>query len=299
MKRKAESGTRYRKQRSISPGPRAAAAALGVAPSKGRGQNFLVQASVASKIVAGARLEADDEVVEIGPGLGILTEHILKYPVGRLRLIEIEDALAENLRKRLSSDTRASVIVSDFLELDFASAIERPPVKVLGNLPFNSAAAILRRLDAERALISRMVLMFQREVAERIRAQPGDEAYGALSVFTALYWRIASHFRVEAGNFQPRPKVDAEVLIFEPRAAWFDAALEPSILRAIKAAFSTRRKTLRNALTFALGGDRQDAELMLEQSAIPMTRRAEELAVEDFVRLGQALYALERSKSDA
>src|SRR5262249_12682411 len=139
------------------------------------------------------------------------------------------------------------------LRADLAALRAPPPTKVIGNLPFNAAAAILTRLCAYRSEIARMVLMFQREVAERIRAGAGAPAYGALSVYTALYFRVESHFRVPAGNFHPRPRIDAEVLVLEPcPGPMFNADEESAVLETIRAAFSAPRKTLRNSVAQGL-----------------------------------------------
>src|SRR5208283_804132 len=201
--------------------PAPALARAGVRPAKSRGQNFLTSAAVADRIVAAAELSKTDPVVEIGPGLGILTEKIAARPLRSLTLVELDPRLAARLQERFADRGGANVRVinADFLALDFAALVagSPPPVKLIGNLPFNVAAAILRRLSDNARMISRMVLMFQREVGARIRAIPGDEAYGALSVFNALYWKIDLHFNVAAGSFHPRPKIDAEVLAFTPR----------------------------------------------------------------------------------
>ncbi len=134
-----------------------------------------------------------------------------------------------------------------------------------------------------------MVLMFQREVADRIRARPGDSDYGALSVFTALYWEVIEHFRVAAGNFHPKPKIDAEVLVFVPRApAWSDDE-EDSIRATIRASFSAPRKTMRNSLAGGLHASTAAAESSLIEAAIDPSLRPGVLAVEDFIRLARAL----------
>jgi len=169
--------------------PAPALARAGVRPAKSRGQNFLTSSAVADRIVAAAELSKTDPVVEIGPGLGILTEKIAARPLRSLTLVELDPRLAARLQERFADGGNANVRVinADFLAIDFAALLTDPPVKVIGNLPFNVAAAILRRLSDNARMISRMVLMFQREVAARIRAIPGDDAYGALSVFNALY----------------------------------------------------------------------------------------------------------------
>jgi len=276
--------------------PAPALARAGVRPAKSRGQNFLTSSAVADLIVAAAELSESDPVVEIGPGLGILSEKIAARPIRSLTLVELDARLAARLRERFAQRGAADVRVinADFLAIDFAALISDLPVKVIGNLPFNVAAAILRRLSDNARMISRMVLMFQREVAERIRAMPGDDAYGALSVFTALYWKIDLHFSVAAGSFHPRPKVDAEVLAFTPRTTPSFAAgneNERDVLETVRASFSAPRKTIRNALGHSLGIDGARVARALERAAIDPATRAEKLGVPDFLRLAHALRA--------
>jgi len=137
------------------------------------------------------------------------------------------------------------------------------------------------------------VLMFQREVGERIRAVPGAGAYGALSVLTALEWEIARHFRVEAGSFHPRPKVDAEVLCFLPRPEpLYGATPRAAVRETVRAGFAIRRKQLRNALSAGLGLGADRVEAALRAAGIQPAQRAEELAPADFVRLTRALLEL-------
>jgi 16S rRNA (adenine1518-N6/adenine1519-N6)-dimethyltransferase len=278
-----------RKSRSIDESasrPAPALARVGVRPAKSRGQNFLTSGGVADRIVKAAELCETDSIVEIGPGLGILTEKIVVIPRRSLTLVELDSRLAARLHERFA-DVR--VINADFLAIDFA-AIADSPVKVIGNLPFNVAAAILRKLSDNSRMISRMVLMFQREVALRIRATPGDDAYGALSVFTALYWKIDLHFTVAAGSFHPRPKVDAEVLAFAPHAKrLFETDDESDVLETVRASFSAPRKTIRNALSHALGIDATQTVRALERATIDPGTRAETLGVSDFLRLAQTL----------
>src|SRR5258708_30348329 len=196
------------------PAPALAIAAFG--PTKSRGQNFLTSSEIADRIVAAAEFDESDHIIEVGPGLGILTEKIVLRPRCSLTLVELDPRLAARLADRFADDSSVRVINADFLSIDFASIVAAPPIKVIGNLPFNVAAAILRRLSDNSPLLSRMLLMFQREVAARIRARPTDDGHSALSVFTALYWDIDMHFTVAAGNLHPRPQVHAAVLPLKP-----------------------------------------------------------------------------------
>jgi len=265
--------------------------ATGVRPRKSRGQNFLVQGAVAKRIVDAAQLAPADRVLEIGPGLGILSERIAAHPLAKFTLVELEPSLATQLEQRFAGDRRVRIVNADFLKADFAALCDRAPTKVIGNLPFNAAAAILSRLCTHRAEIPRMVLMFQREVAERIRARVGERSYGALTVFTALYFKVESHFRVSAGNFHPRPRIDAEVLVFEPHPL-VDSEEESDVLETIRAAFSAPRKTLRNSIAHALRLNAGPVDETLRAAAIDPGARAETLLTPDFVRLAGRLRLL-------
>jgi 16S rRNA (adenine1518-N6/adenine1519-N6)-dimethyltransferase len=286
--------------------PAGALAIAGVRPHKSKGQNFLVQPRVADRIVEAAEIADGDDVIEIGPGLGILSERIAERPVRRLILIELDERLAAQLTDRFAGDARVTVINKDFLSGeprdflscapdDFVTIESReipcgPPLRVVANLPFNVAAAILERLCGMHTQIARMVLMFQREVAERIRARPGADNYGALSVYTAMYWEIGGHFRVAAGNFHPKPKVDAEVLTFAPRIPMpFAPEEERTVLATVRAAFSAPRKTLRNAVGRALAIESSSLEAAFTMASIDPAARVATLAVGDFVRLARAL----------
>jgi 16S rRNA (adenine1518-N6/adenine1519-N6)-dimethyltransferase len=261
----------------------------GLTPSKSKGQNFLTQGAIADRIVEAAKLESSDDVIEIGPGLGILTQRILHREVRHLTLVELDHSLAERLRAIYANDDRITIIESDFVEVDFRS-IAKSASNIIGNLPFNAANAIFRVLCDHHDAISLIVAMFQREVAERLRAAPGTSAYSALSVYAALYFDIDLHFRVAAGSFHPKPNVDAEVVRFRPREhLLFTHDEETRVLATVRASFSAPRKMIRNSLASGLGLPPDDAVAALALAQIDPTARAESLSPADFVRLARAL----------
>ena len=268
----------------------------GLRPTKSRGQNFLTQGAIADRIVAAANLAASDDVVEIGPGLAILSERIFRAGGRRLILVELDRELAQRLRETFAGDARVTVVEADFLKIDLRS-LAVGPLKIIGNLPFNAAGAIFRMLCDHHDQISTIVAMFQREVGERIRAKPGDPDYSALSVYAALYFDIDLHFRVSAGSFHPKPKVDAEVIRFRPRGnPLFEPSEEARVLATVRASFSAPRKMIRNSLAGGLQLRSEDAATALERAGIKSSARAESLSPEDFVRLARALEATSRTQ---
>lgn len=263
--------------------------AAGIRPSKSRGQNFLVQPSVATQIVSAADIMSGDAVVEIGPGLGILTERILDAEPRKLTLVEVDRRLAAMLAARFGADNRVRIITRDFFSVR-PSELGNDRLKVIGNLPFSVAAAILRHLCGYRESVARMVLMFQREVGARIRALPGARNYGSLSVFSLLYWQTLGHFPVAGGSFYPRPKVDAEVLIMEPHHELdFNQAEEADIRATVRAVFSAPRKTIRNSLAGSLGINTEMAKGALERANIEPSSRPAMVDCSQLIALARVL----------
>jgi 16S rRNA (adenine1518-N6/adenine1519-N6)-dimethyltransferase len=251
-------------------------------PSRRRGQNFLVDERVAARIVAAADVTRR-RVVEIGPGLGALSER-LAPAAAALALVELDAELAERLRRRFADSPAVSVVTADALAVDFDAALgaERP-WRVVANLPYSVGSQILLRLIEERGRFDKLVLMLQREVAERIVAEPGGGDYGPLAIAVALRGRARTLFRVAPGSFKPRPKVESTVLevdlTVEPRVRPRD---EKTFRTLVRASFSQRRKMLRRALE-----GRVDAATF-EAAGIDSTRRAETLSLEEFARLADA-----------
>jgi 16S rRNA (adenine1518-N6/adenine1519-N6)-dimethyltransferase len=239
---------------------------------------------VVERTIALAALEAGAPVLEIGPGHGALTAKLLErgHPVVA---VEIDPELARALAER--RDPRLEVIEADFLELG-PEARARLPRAVVANLPYATGTAILERLLAAPERVDRIVVMLQREVAQRIAAEPGGRAYGALTVLTALHARVRPGFDVPPSCFRPPPEVDSAVIRLDvepaPRAAVTD---EAGFRRAVRAAFAQRRKTLRNALAAVYG--RVSAEGALERAGVDPGRRAETLSLDEFACLAGEL----------
>ncbi|MDH4099403.1 MAG: 16S rRNA (adenine(1518)-N(6)/adenine(1519)-N(6))-dimethyltransferase RsmA [Nitrospirota bacterium] len=252
-------------------------------PSKALGQNFLVDHGAVRRIVEAAEVDQEDTVLEIGPGKGVLTA-ALAEKAGQVVALEFDRHLAESLMSDFSGADNVRIIYADALEFPLETLPH--PLKVVANLPYSVATPILFRLLENRHCLSRMVLMFQKEVAERILAEPGGRDYGVLSVMVQAFTRPKLEFVLPPDAFRPRPKIDSAVVSFEtpsvPRVALVD---ENAFRRVVKAAFSQRRKTLRNSLK-ALLGERVE-EVLLTVGIDPM-RRAETLTLEEFARLSVA-----------
>lgn len=255
------------------------------------GQNFLVDRHSIERIVEALDPRAGEPILEIGPGRGALTG-VLVGRVDRMAAVERDGALADALRREYPSD-RLVVIENDVLKLDLASvapSLEHPAstrLVVVGNLPYNISKPIAMKLIRERRAIDRAVLMFQKEVADRLTAVPGTKAYGPLTVLTALTFCIERLFDLRPGAFRPRPKVDSTVTRWHTREMpAFDAEREEALLACLAASFKRRRQTLRNNLRHALGSTER-AEEILHAADLEPSLRAEAIPPDGFVRLAE------------
>jgi 16S rRNA (adenine1518-N6/adenine1519-N6)-dimethyltransferase len=265
----------------------------GVVPKQALGQHFLIDKGIAQKIVRLADLGADDLVIEIGPGMGVLTFLMLPL-VKKVIAVELDQGMADYLREKGEGKALLTVIRQDVLGFDFAKVAREAGrrFKVVANLPYNISTAVVFRLLESREFFSHLTLMLQREVAQRIIASPGGKAYGLLSIFTQLYTAPKIMMRVPPEAFYPSPKVESAVVMFEvlerPRVAIED---EGFFKKVVKAAFAQRRKTLLNALKgspLPLGPREKIAEA-LATAGIDPRRRAETLDLAEFQRLAAAL----------
>lgn len=256
---------------------------LGVRPRRSLGQNFLVASPVVERIVAAARATGR-VVVEIGPGIGALSD-ALAATADELFLVEIDPRMAECLQERFATVANVHVVAADALAVDYSKLLAgRGRAVAVGNLPYSVGSQILLRLIEASASFERLLLMLQREVAERLIAKPGTKAYGVLTLWTALRGEAEIVLRVARGSFVPRPKVESAVvsvtLHTAPRVSIDD---EERFRAVVRAAFGQRRKTLRAALAkIARAAD-------IERAGIDPGRRGETLSLAEFARLANVL----------
>ena len=262
-------------------------------------QHFLVARGVIEAIAGMVRPADGEVVVEIGPGRGALTE-VLLAAVGRLVAVEIDRDLAALLRTRQSAD-KLHLIEGDILQVDLGEILRDAGGRrllLVGNLPYNITAPLLFHLLAHADCISRAIVMVQREVGQRLVAIPGSKDYSLLSVLVAMRAKAEMHLQVGRECFRPVPAVDSSVveLRFAPQSRY---AVEDADCfdRLVRRAFGQRRKMLRNSL---LGlnpkGGRPWLEELGQQAGIELTRRPEELSIEEFIRLSDAYSRLGKEK---
>jgi 16S rRNA (adenine1518-N6/adenine1519-N6)-dimethyltransferase len=253
-------------------------------PKKSFGQHFLHEKRYIDSIVSAISPKPTDVVIEIGPGEGALTLPLLAA-AGKLTAIELDTDLIPDLKARAAAVGQLEVIHADVLKVDFtALARERgvDKLRVAGNLPYYISSPILFHCVEHAGAIQDMHFMLQKEVVDRMAAEPGSKVYGRLSVMLQLVCRIEPLFEVPPGAFRPPPKVDSAVVRMVPLPPERLPQADPARLYAVvKAAFAQRRKTLSNALKQVM-----DAEAIRSADVDPKAR-AEALSPADFVRLAQ------------
>ena len=262
---------------------------------KALGQNFLVDRNVLSRIAALVAAGPDDHILEIGPGKGALTA-LLAEQCGRLVAVEVDTRLVPLLREGFAANPRVEVVEGDILELDLRRLLNgggTGPWKLAANLPYNISTPVLFLLLEHRDLFSRLVLMLQKEVGDRLAAPPGCKEYGAISVFFQLYFAVRRECLVKPGSFHPVPKVDSVVLSFTPLPAPREEVGDEQLFRrVVKGAFAMRRKTLWNCLRSAgLGVGEEGLAEVLSRCGIDPGRRGETLDLAEFAALTRALAA--------
>lgn len=265
-------------------------------PLKRFGQNFLTDQKIIARIIDALDPQADETILEIGPGQGALTAPLLDR-VGRLVAIEFDRNLIPGLSQRFKSNQNFELVESDALVTDVCEVISPAnQTRVVANLPYNVGTAIVQRLIEQRRCVTEMVLMLQKEVVDRITAEPGSGDRGYLSVFVQTYCETEKLFDVAPGSFRPAPKVWSSVVRLKLRTRLsVDVNDERLLWQVVSAGFSQRRKTILNNLRSApsplqeVVKNHGGASIILCRAEVELQRRAETLTLEEWGRIAQAL----------
>jgi 16S rRNA (adenine1518-N6/adenine1519-N6)-dimethyltransferase len=264
--------------------PRQLLKQFGLRPKKSLGQNFLIDNPALDKIVRAAEVNADDVVLEIGPGLGSLTQHLAAI-AKRVIAVEIDGNLIPVLHSQLADRSNVEIVQGDILKIDPATLLrEASTYKVVANIPYYITSGIIRHLLEASITPSLLVLTIQQEVAERIIAQPDDMNLLAVSVQFYGSPRIVTN--IQAGAFYPAPKVDSAVVRIDldakPRV---EVKSVDTFFSVVKAGFSQKRKQIHNSLIGGLGKPREEIDRLLQAGNIDPKRRAETLTLEEWAGL--------------
>jgi 16S rRNA (adenine1518-N6/adenine1519-N6)-dimethyltransferase len=266
---------------------------FGVRPDRDLGQNFLIDSNILGVIERAAELDAADVVLEVGGGLGVLSEHLAPR-VGHVHVVEVDRRLEPALRDAVDPFDNVTLHLCDALALDLAG-LAPAPTKVVANLPYGVAATVLLKSIEELPQASLWVAMVQREVAERLAAAPGSKTYGATSVLAQLACDVSLGRRVPRSVFHPVPKVESALAVLRR----IGPPPEPGVAALVHAAFAHRRKALAGSLALAPGappGIREQARSALERLGHPPDARAERLSPQEFAALAAALPPLASSR---
>ncbi len=252
------------------------------------GQNFLYDPNILRKICTVAELSKEDHVIEIGPGKGSLTEHLSRSS-GKVTAIEKDKRLRNFLDEKFGEFPNVRLVYEDILKSRLRDFSGGGKMKLVSNLPYNISTPILLRVLDEKKLFSKIVVMLQKEVAERISSVKGRKSYGSLSVLLQSCFSVEIAFRVSRRVFHPAPDVDSAVVILDPlEVSAYPASIEKTFRAVTRHAFSSRRKTIRNSLGNFF--DKETVEQALSDSGIEPGRRAESLSVEEFVKLAYGFH---------
>jgi 16S rRNA (adenine1518-N6/adenine1519-N6)-dimethyltransferase len=261
-----------------------------VSPKKHLGQHFLKDENIARKIIGSlSRKENYKTVVEVGPGMGVLTKYLLQEKDFETYVVEIDRESVPFLQKNYP-ELENRIIQKDFLDFDpdwLPSTISHQPLAIIGNFPYNISTQILFKVLEFRNQIPEVVGMFQKEVAERIASPPGNKTYGILSVLTQAFYKIEYLFTVNPQVFNPPPHVKSAVIRLTRNNVKHLDCDEKLFFKVVKAGFNQRRKTLRNALSSKFQVPNSKLELL--------NKRAEQLSVGDFVELTKMISAVQPS----
>lgn len=266
--------------------------------SKSLGQNFLIDQHLIEKIIEGASIGKQDLVIEIGPGIGVLTAAAAEA-AGAVAAIEIDRNLIPILADTLQGYDHIRIINQDVLKTNFHEIVEQnreidgrklEGVKIIGNLPYYITTPIMMKILEDGVKADSITIMMQKEVADRIKAQPGSKTYGALSVAVQYYCTVTHVAQAPKEMFMPRPKVDSTVIRLDIRkekpVVLHD---EATFFAVVKAGFGQRRKTLLNSLTSLRGMSKEEVEEILREAEIDPVRRAETLSIAEFAQLANLM----------
>lgn len=253
-------------------------------PRKRFGQNFLIDQQVIGQIISAINPSAEDNLIEIGPGMAAITEHLVKH-CPTMSLVELDRDLIEFLQQKLADYPEVTIINSDALRTDYSQFFNGDKLRLVGNLPYNISTPLLFHLLEARTIIRDMHFMLQREVVDRLCAVPGDKCYGRLSVMIQYHCRVNPLIPVPPSSFNPAPKVQSAVVRLTPYADIPYKADNPKLLRQlVSLCFQQRRKILKNCLS-------SFAEY-IDYTAQPVeaTKRPEQLSVKEFVSLSNHIH---------
>ncbi|RKI85628.1 16S rRNA (adenine(1518)-N(6)/adenine(1519)-N(6))-dimethyltransferase RsmA [bacterium 1xD42-87] len=263
------------------------------------GQNFLIDGNILAKIVEAAQITKEDCVLEIGPGIGTMTQYLAEA-AGRVVAVEIDRELIPILEETLSPYNNVAVMCADILKVDLAALVRENggrPIKVVANLPYYITTPIIMALFESRVPLASITVMVQSEVADRMQTGPGSKDYGALSLAVQYYAKPEIVARVPASCFLPRPNVDSTVVrLTKYEKPLVEAADEAFLFAVIRASFNQRRKTLANGLANAggLGVSRVQVEAVLEEMGLSSMVRGETFTLEQFAELSNRLLQMRK-----
>lgn len=251
-------------------------------PDKSLGQNFLTDETVVEKMVEAGEITRDDSILEIGPGLGILTNEILKSQAKTIFLCEKDPKLSEYLKQTITSN-RVKIITEDALIL-IPSLIAMPPLKVISNLPYNISSPVINTLlTTSKTLPEKIIVMLQKEVAERLSSEPGNRNRGVLTVIVELFAKSRIILDVPKEKFYPVPKVDSAVIeLYDIKKPDVDVK---KFVKVLKMSFAGKRKKLKNSIFSTLKIDLAQASEIARRGGFSLDDRPEDLTVENWKKL--------------
>ncbi|UCD95550.1 MAG: ribosomal RNA small subunit methyltransferase A [Candidatus Zixiibacteriota bacterium] len=261
-------------------------------PQKRFSQNFLTDPGIARKIVDQLGISPADTVFEIGGGRGILTS-ILAESGARLFSFEIDRSLAGELKEKFKDRDNVEIVNVDFLKVE-PEQYQAGEFKLIGNIPYDITSPLFHWILKYRGLISRVVITTQRELAQRISSGPGGKNWAPISIFTQCHFKVRAVMTIPSGAFYPKPKVHSSTLLLNPSAG-YEIENWDNFEKIVRASFMHRRKLLVNNLSEAVALSKEELEAILVRVGLDKIVRAEQLSIEDFIRLAREFKSLDLS----